>query len=44
MSSKALVLAFFASALLFSMVREWGAPAACPRAILLPQTPKTAVR
>jgi len=31
MRSRALVFAFFAAAMLFSMVREWSAPAGCPR-------------
>jgi hypothetical protein len=31
MPSRALVFAFFAAALLFSVVREWSAPASCPR-------------
>jgi hypothetical protein len=28
--------AFFAAAILFSMIREWSAPFACQRAILIP--------
>jgi hypothetical protein len=31
MRSRALVFALFAAAMLFSMVREWSAPASCPR-------------
>jgi len=31
MRSRALVFAFFAAAMLFAMVREWSAPASCPR-------------
>jgi hypothetical protein len=31
MRPRALVFAFFAAAMLFSMVREWSAPAGCPR-------------
>jgi len=31
MRSRALVFAFFAAAMLFSIVREWSAPAGCPR-------------
>jgi hypothetical protein len=31
MRSRALVFAFFAAAMLFSMVREWKAPVGCPR-------------
>jgi hypothetical protein len=31
MRSRTLVFAFFAAAMLFSVVREWNAPAACPR-------------
>jgi hypothetical protein len=29
-----LALAFFAAAILFSMVREWSAPTSCPRGLL----------
>jgi hypothetical protein len=32
-------LALFAAAILFSMVREWNAPAACPRMVLIPSQP-----
>jgi hypothetical protein len=31
MRSRILVFAFFAAAMLFSMVREWSAPTGCPR-------------
>ncbi|MGA2978493.1 MAG: hypothetical protein ABSD76_02770 [Terriglobales bacterium] len=31
MRSRALVFAFFAAAMLFSVVREWSAPVSCPR-------------
>jgi hypothetical protein len=31
MRFRALVFAFFAAAMLFSMVREWSAPVGCPR-------------
>jgi hypothetical protein len=31
-----LVFAFFAAAILLSMVREWSAPAVCARSILIP--------
>jgi len=31
MRSRALVFAFFAAAMLFSMIREWSAPVGCPR-------------
>ena len=31
MRSRALVFAFFAAAMLLSMVREWSAPTGCPR-------------
>lgn len=31
MRTNRLTLAFFAAAILFSMVREWGAPVACAR-------------
>jgi hypothetical protein len=31
MRSRYLVFTFFAAAMLFSMVREWSAPAGCPR-------------
>jgi len=31
MRSRVLVFAVFAAAMLFSMVREWSAPIACPR-------------
>jgi hypothetical protein len=37
MRSRTLVFAFFAAAMLFSVVREWSAPSACPR---LPMTAK----
>ncbi|MFZ0289011.1 MAG: hypothetical protein WBW98_08500 [Candidatus Sulfotelmatobacter sp.] len=30
-----LIFAFFAAAILFSMVREWSAPASCARALLI---------
>jgi hypothetical protein len=33
---KRLQFAIFAAAILFSMVREWNAPVACARSILLP--------
>jgi hypothetical protein len=32
--SRRLALAFFTAAILFSMIREWSAPASCPRAAL----------
>jgi hypothetical protein len=41
MHSRTLVFAFFAAAMLFSVVREWSAPAACPR---LPMTAKVRLR
>jgi hypothetical protein len=31
MRSRTVVFAFFAAAMLFSLVREWGAPIGCPR-------------
>jgi hypothetical protein len=31
MRSRTLVFAFFAAAMLFSVIREWSAPSACPR-------------
>jgi hypothetical protein len=31
MRSRTVVFAFFAAAMLFSVVREWSAPIACPR-------------
>jgi hypothetical protein len=31
MRLRVLVFAFFAAAMLFSVVREWSAPASCPR-------------
>jgi len=34
MRTNRLVFALFAAAILFSMVREWSAPAACARIIL----------
>jgi hypothetical protein len=37
---KHLTFAFFAAAILFSMIREWNAPAACP----LPAITRTTVR
>ncbi|MGD0414557.1 MAG: hypothetical protein ABSA80_04325 [Terriglobales bacterium] len=33
MRSRYLVFAFFAAAMLFSMVREWSAPTGCPRLV-----------
>jgi hypothetical protein len=33
-----LAFAFFAIAIMFSMVREWNAPLACARGILVPAT------
>jgi hypothetical protein len=33
MRNSRLIFAFFAVAILFSMVREWNAPASCPRGI-----------
>jgi hypothetical protein len=41
MQNKRLILALFAVAILFSMVREWNAPSTCARAILI--LPATAV-
>jgi hypothetical protein len=38
MPKQRFIFAVFAAALLFSMVREWCAPVACVRAILLPIT------
>jgi hypothetical protein len=35
MPANRLVFAFFAAAILFSMVREWNAPAACARTIAM---------
>jgi hypothetical protein len=34
--SRRLQFAIFAAAILFAMVREWNAPVACARSILLP--------
>jgi len=39
--SRTLVFAFFAVAMLFSVVREWSAPSACPR---LPMIGKVRLR
>jgi hypothetical protein len=39
MRTNRLVFAFFAAAILFSMVREWSAPAACARIMLAPSAP-----
>jgi hypothetical protein len=36
MQSRRLALAFFAAAILFSMVREWNAPVTCVRSVLAP--------
>jgi hypothetical protein len=36
MRTNRFVFALFAAAILFSMVREWNAPAACARTILIP--------
>jgi hypothetical protein len=41
MRSRTLVFAFFAAAMLFSVVREWSAPSACPR---LPMIGKVRLR
>jgi hypothetical protein len=38
MKVRLLALAFFAATILFSMVREWNAPVACARAILVPSS------
>ena len=38
MPGRRLIFAFFAMAILFSMVREWNAPAACARTILVLST------
>ncbi|HSY93347.1 MAG TPA: hypothetical protein VK812_18435 [Candidatus Binatus sp.] len=35
MRSQRLTFVFFAAAILFSMVREWNAPATCTRSILV---------
>ena len=35
MKNSRLILAFFAAAILFSMVREWSAPVTCPRTGLI---------
>jgi len=40
--TKRLAFAFFAAAILFSMVREWSAPAYCMRPILIPSVTATA--
>jgi len=37
MKTKRLAFALFAAAILFSMVREWNAPAVCARTILVPR-------
>ena len=34
MRNRTLAFAFFAAAILFSMVREWGAPSTCPRIVV----------
>jgi hypothetical protein len=36
MRKNRLIFVFFAAAILFSMVREWSAPAACARTTLIP--------
>jgi hypothetical protein len=36
MRNRTLAFAFFAAAILFSMVREWNAPVACARTALAP--------
>jgi hypothetical protein len=38
MRTKRLIFALFSAAILFSMVREWSAPVACARAVLIPAT------
>jgi len=38
MGTNRLTLAIFAAAILFSLVREWSAPVACAREILIPST------
>jgi hypothetical protein len=35
MRSRTLVFAFFAAAMLFSVVREWSVPAGCPRLTMI---------
>ena len=43
MRDRTLAFAFFAAAILFSMVREWGAPSTCPR-IVVDRTPPLQTR
>jgi hypothetical protein len=39
MGKNRFAFAFFAAAILFSMVREWSAPVACARTIFLASSP-----
>jgi hypothetical protein len=42
MVNRRIVFAFFAAAILFSMVREWKAPVACARSLFVRTTAKAA--
>jgi len=44
MRTKRLIFAFFAAAILFSMVREWSAPAACARTLFVSSAAAAASR
>jgi hypothetical protein len=39
MTKNRLAFAFFAAAILFSMVREWSVPVSCLRTLLIPPAP-----
>jgi hypothetical protein len=39
MRNRVIVFAFFAAAMFFSMAREWSAPSACPRLVVMRKTP-----
>jgi hypothetical protein len=44
MKSNRVMFVLFAAAILFSMVREWSAPVACARKILMPTMTASATR
>jgi len=44
MLNQRLILAFFAAAILSSMVREWSAPVSCPRGNILVSAAATSPR
>jgi hypothetical protein len=44
MRTNRFTFALFAAAILFSMIREWSAPASCTRTILIPTVAAQAAR